>query len=204
MPDLKQGECESWDIKVAEQGLFFQGLKQVSNIVYAETEASKKDCLYKDLSIAWTGKQIQYSPRQGLARSNFFMKWFKQTKFSSFGKGTARWMFCAPISVEIICFEHLQQVSYEIFNPDTFLQEYVQPNASQVVTMTTLWKIITVFHSSSWNFSSQHYVTYFICQSLQKFTEKVTSKVLFRKIGWENIHFYGFKKKTFISNGKKI
>ena len=31
-----------------------------------------------------------------------------------------------------------------------------------------------------------------------------TSYVLFRKISWENIHFCGFKKETFISNGRKI
>ena len=50
---------------------------------------------FKDrLRIAWTGKQIQYSPHEGLARSNFSTKSFEQTKkFSSFGKGTARWMF---------------------------------------------------------------------------------------------------------------
>ena len=70
--------------------------------------------------------------------------------------------------------------------------------------MMTLWKIITVFRSSSWNFSSPHYVTYFVRQRLQKFTEKVTSKVPFREISWENIHFCGLKKETFISNGRKI
>ena len=110
----------------------------------------------------------------------------------------------ASISVEIICFEHLQQGSYEKLNPGIFLQEYVQPNASQVATMMALWKIITVFRSSSWNFSSPHYVTYFVRQRLQKFTEKVTSKVSFREISWENIHFCGLKKETFISNGRKI
>ena len=51
------------------------------------------------------------------------------------------------------------------------------------------WKIITVFCSSSWNFSSPHYVTCFIRQSLQKFTEKVTLKVPFHERSWENIHF---------------
>ena len=45
------GKCESWNMKVAEQRLFIQGLKQVSNIVYAEIEASEKDCLFKDLGI---------------------------------------------------------------------------------------------------------------------------------------------------------
>ena len=51
MLDLKQGEYKSWNIKVAEQRLFIQGLKLVSIIVYAEIEASKKDCLCKDLRI---------------------------------------------------------------------------------------------------------------------------------------------------------
>ena len=85
-----------------------------------------------------------------------------------------------------------------------FLQEYIQPNASQVAIMMALWKIVTVFRSSSWNCSSPHYVTYFIRQRLQKFTEKVTSKIPFREKSWENIHFCVFKKETFISNGRKI
>ena len=42
-----------------------------------------------------------------------------------------------------------------------------------------------------------HYVTYFVCQRLQKFTEKVTPKVPFREISCENIHFCGFKKRDF-------
>ena len=55
------------------------------------------------LRIAWAGKQIQYSPHEGLARSSFSTKWFEQTKkFSSFGKGTARWMFCI-----YLCRNHL-------------------------------------------------------------------------------------------------
>ena len=110
----------------------------------------------------------------------------------------------ASISVEIICFEHLQQVSYEKLNPGIFLQEYVQPNASQVATMMALWKIITVFRSSSWSFSSPRYVICFVHQSLQKFTEKVTLKVPFREISWENIHLYGLKKESFNSNWRKI
>ena len=55
----------------------------------------------------------------------------------------------ASISVEIICFEHLQQGSFEKLNPGIFLQEYIQPNASQVATMMALWKMNTVFRSSS-------------------------------------------------------
>ena len=60
----------------------------------------------------------------------------------------------AFISVKIICFEHLQQISYEKLKSGIFLWEYVQPNASQVATMMALWKVITVLRSLSWNFSS--------------------------------------------------
>ena len=50
---------------------------------------------------------------------------------------------CSPsISIEIICFEHLQQGSYEQVNPGIFLQEYVQLNASQVAIMMAFWKIM--------------------------------------------------------------
>ena len=45
MLDLKQEECESWNIKVAEQILFIQLLKEVRKVVHAGTEASKKDYL---------------------------------------------------------------------------------------------------------------------------------------------------------------
>ena len=69
-----------------------------------------------------------------------------------------------------------------------FLQEYLQP----------------VFCSSSWNFSSPHYVACFVCQSLQIFVEKVTLWVMFQKISWKNINFCGLKRETFISNGRKI
>ena len=54
----------------------------------------------------------------------------------------------AAICVEPICFEHLQQGSYEKLNRGIFFEEYVQPNVPQVPTMMALWKIITVFHSS--------------------------------------------------------
>ena len=85
-----------------------------------------------------------------------------------------------------------------------FLQEYLQPNKLQVATIMVLWKMITVFCSSSWNFSSPHYVACFVCQSLQIFVEKVTLWVMFHKISWKNINFCGLKKETFISNGRKI
>ena len=54
---------------------------------------------FKDhLRIAWAGKQIQYSPTYDLAKR----KKKETKKFSSFGKGTARWMFCIHL-----CRNHL-------------------------------------------------------------------------------------------------
>ena len=47
------------------------------------------------------------------------------------------------------------------------------------------------------------YVTCFVRQSLQKFTEKLTSWVPFREIVGKNIHFCGLKKETFIFNERK-
>ena len=58
----------------------------------------------------------------------------------------------ASVSVEIICFEHLLQGSYEKLKLGIFLQDYLQPNASQVPTTMSLWKMITVFRSLIWNF----------------------------------------------------
>ena len=75
------------------------------------------------------------------------------------------------ISVEIICFEHLQQWSYENSTLSYFCKSIY--SRLQIATMMALWKMITVFQSSSWNFST-HIVKYFIHQSLQIFTEKVT------------------------------
>ena len=88
--------------------------------------------------------------------------------------------------------------------PRAILRELVQPDAAQVTTMMTLWKMTTVFCSSSWNFLSLHYVIYFILWIFQISTKNVTLQVPFRGISWENIHFCGFLKKTYIANGRKI
>ena len=69
-----------------------------------------------------------------------------------------------------------------------FLQEYVQSDASHVKTLMTLWKRITIFRSSSWYFSSPHYVKCFICRSPQTFTKNVASEVSFR----EKVNKYAF------------
>ena len=181
MLDLKHGECKSWNMKVAKQRLFIKGLKQVRNIVYAGTGASKKD----HLRIAWAGKQIQYSP-------HFFRNDSSKQKSFHLSPRELHDECSTSISVEIIWFEHLHPGSYEKLNPGIFSQKYVQPNALQVTIMMVLWKMI-MFRSSSWNFSSPHDVTYFVRQSLQKHMEKVTSKVPFCEISY--IYFCGFKKK---------
>ena len=184
MLDLKHGESKSWNMKVAKQKLFIKGLKQVRSIVYAGTGASKKD----HLRIAWAGKQIQYSP-------HFFQNDSSKQKSFHLSRRELHDKCPTSISVEIIWFEHLHPGSYEKLNPGIFSQKYVQPNALQVAIMMVLWKMIIVFRSSSWNFSFPHDAIYFVRQSLQKHMEKVTSKVLFCEISWENIYFCGLKKK---------
>ena len=105
-------------------------------------------------------------------------------KFSSFGKGTARWMFCICICRSHLFWKFPADIPWKR-NPGLFLQEYVHPNASQAATMIALWKIMTVLHSSSWNFLSSHYVTCFFCQSLQIFNRESAfiSSVYGNKLG---------------------
>ena len=128
---------------------------------------------------------------------HFFPKLFEQTKkSSSFGKGTAQWMFCMHL-----CRNHLLG-AFAVGVPWKTQPSEIQPNASQVATMMGLWKIIAVFRSWSRNFSSP---PYFVCQKLQKFMKKVTSKVLFRQISWENMHFCGLKKRlSFLIGGIQV
>ena len=81
----------------------------------------------------------------------------------------------ASVSVEIICFEHFQQGSYEKLIPGIFSKitySHVHRNL-QPWSLFERWSKCSVL--KSWNFSYPHYVTYFICQSLQIFTEKGTS-----------------------------
>ena len=163
MLDLKQGECRGWNMKVAEQRFFFQGFKQVRNIV----------CIA--YAVVWSSKPEQGSkcniPYLKVPLEAFFFRHFssKQKSFHLLAR-ELRDECSASISVEIISFERLQQGSYEKLNPGIFLQKYVQANVSQVATMMAVWKIITMFRSSNWNFSSPHYVRYFVPQRLQKFT----------------------------------
>ena len=68
-------------------------------------------------------------------------------------------------------------------------------NASQVPTMMSLWKMITVFRSLIWNFLSPYYVTCFAHPNIYGERDFVS---------WKNIRFCGLKKQTFISDGRKI
>ena len=129
------------------------------------------------------------------SRSNFF--WNDSSKQKRFYL-SARELHdkcSASVSVEIISFEHLQQGSYEKLNLEIFLQDYLQPNASQVPTMMSLWKMITVFRSLIWNFLSPYYVTCFAHPNIYGERDFVS---------WKNIRFCGLKKQTFISDGRKI
>ena len=84
---------------------------------------------------------------------------------------------------------------------------------SRILSKTQLWDIfarigtakciVSSNHDGSLEeISHPHYVTYFVRQRLQKLTEKVTSKVPFRELSWEDIHFCGLKKEAF--NRRKI
>ena len=177
MQELKYKSCRDCnDCK----DFLFRDWKQARYIVYAGIEASKKDCLCKDLRI------ISGLPGQGNKYNIPYFKVLLEAIFSEmvwankkvfiFQQGNCMMNILHP-SVKIICFEHLQQGSYEKLNPVIFFQEYIQPDALHVANMIAFWKIITVFCSSNWNFSSPHNVTYFVHQRLQKFMEKVNSKV---------------------------
>ena len=108
------------------------------------------------------------------------------------------WMFCIHLCRGNLFSALATGILWKL-NPGLFLREFVQPNAVQVATMMTLWKMTTVFRTLSWNFLYRHYVTHFIRQILQTSRENVTLQVPFRGINWENIHFcVFFKKKTLL------
>ena len=133
---------------------------------------------------------------------HIFFKMIKQTKkLSSFDTGAAWWMFCIYICWNHLIWAFAARILWKIQTFDIFTKVRLA-NAPQVATMMVLWKMIIAFHSSSWNFSSPHDVTYIVHQNLQKYMEKVTSKVLFPETGWENINFFASKKETFIFNGR--
>ena len=89
-------------------------------------------------------------------------------------------------------------------NPGLFLREFVQPNAAQVATMMTLWKMTIVFRSSSWNLLSLHDVIFYSPNSSNihgecDFASSVSGNQL-RKYTF----FCVFLKKIYIANGRKI
>ena len=127
---------------------------------------------FKDhLRIAWAGKQIQYSPTYDLAKRK--KKGNKKVFIFRQGNCTMNVLHSSlskSFALSICSRDPMKNSTLEYF-----FQGYVQPNAPQVATMIAVWKIIIVFRSSSWNFSSPHYVTYFVRQYLQTVMEKVTS-----------------------------
>ena len=159
-----------------------------AKIIYAGIEAGKKNCLCKGLRI------VQGLPEQGnkynighlkvSLEAIFFSEMIRSNKkVFIFRQGNCTInVLSASISVEIIYFKHLQQGSYEKLNGGIFLQECVQPNASQVAIMVALWKIITVFHSSSWNFSSPHTSHILFAKAFKNVRRKLLRKFGFAKL----------------------
>ena len=84
MLDLKQGVCKSWNIKVAEQRLFIQRLKQVRSMVYAGIETSKRDCQCKCLRI------VQGLPEPGNKYNNAHLKVSLEGAFSEVTQGNKK------------------------------------------------------------------------------------------------------------------
>ena len=112
-------------------------------------------------------------------------------------------MFCVHLSWIILFSALVAGILWKV-NSRLFLWEFVQPNTVQVATMITLCKMATVFSSSSWTFSSLHCVRYFIRRIFKISMKNVSLQVPYWGISWENIHFCGFLKKTYIPNGRKI
>ena len=70
---------------------------------------------------------MQYLLPWSLARSNFFQNNMSKQKSFHLLSRELQDKCSASISVEIICFEHLQQGFYEKLNHGTYLQEYLRP-----------------------------------------------------------------------------
>ena len=111
MLDLKQWECESWNIKFAGEGLFMLGLKPVRKIVYARLWGSSKDCLSRETDVTFL-----------TLRSRSIPKWFEHAKRFHLSARQLHDKCSASVSVEIIYFEHLQQGPYEKLNPGIFFK----------------------------------------------------------------------------------
>ena len=126
------------------------------------------------------------------------MKWFEQTKeMSSFGYGTAQWMFYIRLCRNHLCW--------------TF--------AAMILWKTQLWDTFARLHTAEWIVSSNHDVSWeddycVMFFKLKFFFAHITSHVLFAKsvkhlrrkvLGkLEKYTFLWFKKETFISYFKWI
>ena len=111
-------------------------------------------------NIVYTG--IEASKKDCLCKGLIVWTWARKQ-----GKGNARWMFCIHLCWNQLLWAFAAGVLWKTQPWDIFA------SVSKVATMMAVWKIITVFCSSNWNFSFPHYVTCFVCQRLQKFMEKV-------------------------------
>ena len=121
-------------------------------------------------------------------------------KVSSFGKGSAQRMFCIHLCRSNLFSALAAGILWKL-NPGLFLWEFVQQNAAQVATMMTLWEMTTVFHSSSRNFLSLHYVTYWPNSSNIHKECDFASSILGNKLG--KYTFCGFKKGLILLMGGK-
>ena len=98
-----------------------QGLKSVRKIVYAKVHRWSKDCLSRETNAVFpTLRSRTNSFRNDSSKQKIFhlLAWKLRDECPAF------------VSVEIICFEHLQQGSYEKLNLWIFLQDYLRPNTS--------------------------------------------------------------------------
>ena len=126
---------------------------------------------FKDhLRIAWVGKQIQYSPTYDLAKrkkkGNKKVFIFRQENCTM---NVLHSSLSKSFALSICSRDPMKNSTLEYFFKSTYCLIH------RKLQLLAVWKIITVFRSSSWNFSSPHYVTYFVRQSLQKVKEKMTS-----------------------------
>ena len=106
-----------------------QGLKPVRKIVYAKVHRWSKDCLRRETNAVFpTLRSRSNSFRNDSSKQKIFhlLAWKLHDECPAF------------VSVEIICFEHLQQGSYEKLNPGIFFQEHVLPNTPQAATVGCL------------------------------------------------------------------
>ena len=115
----------------------------------------------------------------------FFLKTIRTNKkISPFGKGTVRWMFCICLCRNYLLWTFAATILWKTQPWDIFA-DYLQPNALQVPTMISLWKMITLFRSLIWIF--------FIPTLRHMFCSPNPSNIYGERdfLSWKNIHFCG-------------